>query len=409
MEQAPFTVRTITPEEFGSWEGVLGASFGFDPRPDEQEVWKKRAEFDRHFAAFDGDDMVGTGGALTFSMAVPGGALLPFGGVTAIATRPTHRRRGVLTAIMRRLQDQGLERGEALSALWAAESVIYRRFGYGVAIEGCELKIERAHAALADDHSPVGRLRQVDAETARSALPGLYERATAGIPGTVPRRDVDWELYVYDPEHWRDGATARRYVLYESDGEPRGYVAYRQKEESDTGHMRNEVRISDLQAVDGEAYRALWRYCFGIDLVGVIKAYTRRLREPLGLLLLAPRRLQETRADHIWLRILDVAGALSARRYGAEGEVVLEVVDDFTPKAGGRFLLRGGPDGAECARTRRSAEVTLASADLAAAYLGDARLEDLAWVGRVEGKPAAVSLAQRMLQWPVQPWCTLHF
>ena len=156
MERPPFPVRTITPEEFGSWEGVLGASFGFDPRPEEQEVWKKRAEFDRYFGAFDGEELVGTGGALTFSMAVPGGASLPFGGVTAIATRPTHRRRGVLTSIMHRLHEQAAERGELISALWAAESSIYRRFGYGVAIEGCELKIERARARLLDDRPTAG-------------------------------------------------------------------------------------------------------------------------------------------------------------------------------------------------------------------------------------------------------------
>jgi predicted acetyltransferase len=409
VEQSPFTVRAITPEEFGSWEGVLGASFGFDSRPEEQEVWKKRAEFDRYFGAFDGEDMVGTGGALTFSMAVPGGASLPVAGITAIATKPTHRRRGVLTTIMRRLQDQAVERGEFLSALWASESLIYRRFGYGVAVEGCDLKIERAHAALADDRPPAGRLRLVGGEEARAVFPGVYARATAGIPGTIPRGDRDWEMYFHDPEHRRDGATAQRYLVYERDGDPAGYALYRQKEDWEQRHPHSQVRIGDLQAVDGEAYRALWRYCFGIDLVFMVEAYARRLREPLALLLEAPRRLQQLRADHIWLRLLDVAGALAARRYEAEGEVVLEVIDDFTPEAGGRFLLRGGPDGAECARTGRAAEVTVASADLAAAYMGDAHLADLAWLGRVQGEPEVVSRAQRMLQWPVQPWCTVHF
>ena len=214
---------------------------------------------------------------------------------------------------------------------------------------------------------------------------------------------------LYDPEHWRDGATAFRCVVYEDRGRPSGYVLYRQKEEWDGNLARSEVRIGDLQAADGEAYRALWRYCFGIDLVHVIKARGRRLREPLALLLEDPRHLLGQRSDHIWLSLLDVAGALSARRYAVEGEVVLEVIDDFRPEAGGRFLLRGGPDGAECARTRRSPQVTLASADLAAAYLGDARLSDLAWLGRVQGKRAAVGLAQRMLQWPVPPWCTVGF
>jgi predicted acetyltransferase len=409
VEPTPFPVRPISPEQFGLFDELLGSTFGFDSRPEDQEVFKKRAEFDRYFGAFDGEELVGTGGALTFSMAVPGGASLPFGGVTAIATRPTHRRRGVLTSIMYRLHEQAAERGELISALWAAESSIYRRFGYGVAIEGCELKIERARARLLDDRPPAGKLRQVSSQEARTVFPDLYARATAGIPGTLSRGEVDWELYFYDPEHWRDGATAFRFVLYEGEGGPSGYLRYRQKEDWEGSLPRSEVRIGDLQAVDGEAYRALWRYCFGIDLVAEIRARTRRLREPLPLLLEDPRRLQERRSDKIWLRLIDVAGALAARRYAAEGEVVLEVADGFAPAAGGRFLLWGGPDGAECARTDRAAEVTLASADLAAAYLGDARLEDLAWLGRVQGRPEAVRRAQRMLQWPVQPWCTVGF
>jgi predicted acetyltransferase len=409
MEQPPFTLRNITPEEFGSWEGVLGATFGFDPRPDEQEVWKKRAEFDRYLGAFEGEEIVGTGGALTFSMTVPGGAALPFGGVTAIATKPTHRRRGVLTAVMRRLHDDAVARGEVISALWASESVIYGRFGYGVAVEGCDLTIERAHADFADDRPPAGRMRLVGADEAKALIPAVYARATAGIPGTIARRDADWTMYFYDPEHWRDGATTHRYAVYERDGEVAGYALYRQKEEWDQGHARSEVRIGDLQAVDGEAYRALWRYCFSIDLVTIIKANNLRLREPIALLLAAPRRLQQLRTDRIWLRLLDVASALAVRRYAADGEVVLEVRDGFAPEAGGRFLLRGGLDGAECVGTGRSPDVSLSAADLAAAYLGDSRLPELAWLGRVQGDAEAVGRAHRMFQWPVPPWCTVRF
>ena len=169
------------------------------------------------------------------------------------------------------------------------------------------------------------------------------------------------------------------------------------------------MRIGDLQAIDGEAYRALWGYCLGIDLVATIKAYGRPLRDPVTLLVAAPRRVQQVRSDHIWVRLVDVAAALAARRYAVDGELVLEVSDGFTPDAGGRFLLRGGPDGAECARTERPADLRLSSADLATAYLGDARLRDLAWLGRVQGDAAAVGRAQEMFHWPVAPWCTVHF
>jgi len=409
METQPITVRNITPEEHAAFGEVIGAAFAFDPRPEDVEMWKKRAEFDRYFAAFEAGQMVGTGGALTFSMTVPGGATLPLGGVTAIATRPTHRRRGVLTALMRRLLEDARERGEAISALWASESTIYGRFGFGVAVEGCQLTLDRDHAALADARPPEGRLRQVGDAEARELIPGAYVRMTAGIPGTMSRSATDWEEYFYDPEHWRDGATAHRYVVYERGGALAGYVLYRQKENWEQGHARNEVRIGDLQALDGEAYRALWAYCFSIDLVTTIKAYHRPLRDPVTLLLAAPRRVQQVRSDHIWTRLVDVAAALAARRYAVAGELVLEVYDGFIPDAGGRFLLRGGPDGAECTRTDREADIRLASADLASAYLGDSRLRDLAWLGRVQGSSEAVGRAHQLFAWPVAPWCTVQF
>lgn len=409
MQMLPITVRTITPDEYSAWGLVLGSAFGFDPRPEDAEMWKKRAEFDRYLAAFDGEEMVGTGGALTFGMTVPGGATLPVGGVTAIATRPTHRRRGVLTAIMRRLLQDSRDRGEPISALWASESTIYGRYGFGVAVESSELTLDRAHAALADSRPPEGQLRQVSDAEARELIPAAYPRLTSGIPGTLTRGPADWDLYFFDPEHWREGATSVRYVVYERRGEVAGYVLYRQKEIWEQGHARNEVLMGDLQVSDGEAYRALWGYCLSLDLVTMIKAHNRPARDPVALLLAAPRRLQQRRADAVWVCLVDVAAALAARRYAVEGEVVLEVSDGFSPEAGGRFLLRGGPNGAECARTDRPADLHLATADLASAYLGDARLGDLAWLGRVQGSPEAVARAQSMFQWPVAPWCSVHF
>ena len=146
-----------------------------------------------------------------------------------------------------------------------------------------------------------------------------------------------------------------------------------------------------------------------MDLTTTIKAYARPLRDPVTLLVADARRVQQVRSDHIWVRLLDVAAALAARRYAVPGEVVLEVEDAFTPEAGGRFRLQGGPDGAECERTDRPADLRLASADLATAYLGDSRLRDLAWVGRIQGDAVAVERAQAMFSWPVAPWCSVEF
>ncbi len=402
-------LRTITEEEYEAWQGVMAVAFSWDPRPEEKEIWRSRTEFDRSLGAFDGKEMVGTSGAQTLQMVVPGGDAVSFAGITAVSVSPTHRRRGVLRAMMRWLFEDSRGRGEPFAALWAAESSIYGRFGFGTAIEGGSLTLSRSHAQLRDQSASSGRVRMMTAEEAKVVIPEVYPQATARIPGTILRAEADWRSYFFDPEYWREGATSARYAVYEVGGRARGFVCFRAKENWDGDIPGHELQVDDLQAVDADAYLALYRFCFGIDLVKTIKVRNRRAHEPVLQLLVDPRRCQRLLLDRIWLRIVDVPAALSARRYAVAGEIVLQVRDPALPEVDGRYLLRGGPDGAECSATEREPDLAIDSADLAAAYLGDSRLPQLGWLGRVAGEPEAISRAHLMLQWPEQPWCTVGF
>ena len=87
--------------------------------------------------------------------------------------------------------------------------------------------------------------------------------------------------------------------------------------------------------------------------------------------------------DHLWVRVLDVAAALSARTYGADDALVLELHDEFRPENSGCWLVDGGPDGATCTRTDRAADLALSAADLGAIYLGGVPVSTLAAAGRV--------------------------
>ncbi len=402
-------VRLITDDEFEGWSALMLTVFGEDPRGDDLESFRERVEMDRARAAFSGTEMVGTFGEYSYRMVVPGGALVPTAGVTVVTVKPTHRRRGVLTEMMRDQLGQVRERGEPLAALWASESGIYGRFGYGVAIEGTEFTIGRGHTALDVAEPTTGRVRLVSTDEARSVLPVVYEQATSSIPGTLQRPETEWNRFFHDPEHWRDGASAARYAVFERDGAARGYSRYRQKPQWEDAHPDHELRVGETHAVDAEAYAALHRYLFSLDLVTTIRLGNRRVHEPLALMLADPRRLRGKLSDRIWLRIVDVPAALAARRYALDGEVVIETIDDFTGIAGGRHLLRGGPDGAECAATRREPDLTMSVADLASAYLGTVRFGELAWLGRIDGDAPAVRRAQSMFSWHVEPWCTVFF
>lgn len=95
--------RVLRPSDVDAWMGVVGTAFGGALQdPEERRKWRDLLEPERALAAWDGEEVVGTAGAHTFRMTVPGGALVPTAGVTMVSVLPTHRRRGVLTSMMRR-------------------------------------------------------------------------------------------------------------------------------------------------------------------------------------------------------------------------------------------------------------------------------------------------------------------
>ena len=120
--------RAIQPDEFPNLIRTMGQAFHFDPPDDDH--FRHILPFERTFAGFDGQQMVSNISAFPLQMAVPG-AVIPCGGTTIVSVAPTHRRQGVLRAMMRRHFDDVLEHEEPIAALWASDSAIYGRFGFG--------------------------------------------------------------------------------------------------------------------------------------------------------------------------------------------------------------------------------------------------------------------------------------
>jgi predicted acetyltransferase len=281
-----------------------------------------------------------------------------------------------------------------------------------MAVGGRDLTIVRAHGRLRPDlPASAGTVRLYEPEAAKPLIRSVYQAATvdAGLPGSIERREADWERYFYDPEHRREGATRRHFAVYEVGDEARGYVVYRLKSSWGAGGPDGTVQLLGLIAADGEAYAALWRYVFSIDLMVKVEAYNRPPHDPLYLLLDDPRRIEAAGYDALWVRVLDVAAALSRRRYQVEDTLVLEIVDRSRPASGGRFRLTGGPGGAECEPTDAAADLVVAAEHLGAAYLGSPRFAALGWLGLAEGTPEALARADLMFGWPRQPEVSVHF
>ena len=398
-------IRPIVPEEFDTFVTTTYIGFGAPVAPPEETAnTKALCEYDRTLAGFDGEEIVSTTGIFSFEMTVPGGSL-PTAGVTWVAVKPTHRRLGLLTNMMRQQLSDVRDRNEPIAALWASESLIYGRFGYGLAAQCHGLKIDRLRTKLAHEPPANGSLRLISREEAQKTWPKVYDQVLPGQPGMYSRSEAWWKHHTLpDKEDRRTNFGGRFYVLYEEDGEPLGYARYRTREEEDNNAPAGVLAVQELMAATDSAYVGLWHYLFGVDLIGTIQARIRPVDEPLYWMLADPRRLVRSPNDSLWVRVVDVPAALEARRYASDISLVIAVRDPFCDWTEGRYQLEGGPDGATCKRTDAGADITVNAADLGAAYMGGTRLSLLARAGRVEGDPDVLRRADAAFGWTPLPW-----
>jgi predicted acetyltransferase len=401
----PFHVRTTDDlDEFRRAVGAIGHYFGGWPADDEQaQRFSANLPLERMHAAFDGDRIVGGAGAFPFELTVPGGSVR-CGGVTVVGVLPTHRRRGILTAMMRAQLEDVRERGEPIAALWASEEVIYRRYGYGLASLSCEIGVPIGYTALREppDARAVARLVPLDA--AKGVIAPIYDRVQARTPGMFVRTDTWWETRnLPDPPDRRQGGGEKNVLLLELDGEPAGYALYRVHTKFEQGAAAGHVDVIEALADGPVATRELWRVLLDMDWKATLKAYLLPVDHPLVHQLRYPRRMRMRVGDGLWVRLVDVGAALAARAYGDSGPVVLEVEDAFLPENAGRWRLAGG----RAERTDEGADLALDVGELGAVYLGGFGFGELVRAGTVrEVKEGAAARADAMfLTGTPKPWC----
>lgn len=416
--------RVLTADEWDVWFDHLELAFGGVPEsPEERALYKSLTEVERSLGVWDGGPdsktdatCVGSAGAFSFRLSVPGGALVPAAGVTMVGVSPTHRRQGVLTSLMRRQLDDIRAGGEPLAVLTASDPAIYGRFGYGTATYSVSVDIDTTRVRLA---VPPGtddvRLRLVDPLKALPDCERVYGALVAGRPG-MPARQPGWELRgLVDPPGRRDGASALKCVVAEgADGEVVGYARYHVKPDWEQTGSDGKVQVRDLDALDPAAYAALWRYLFDIDLAWRVRAYGRPVDDPVLHLVSDVRRTQVRPRDALHVRLVDLPAALAARTYGTAVDVVLEVEDAFCPWNAGRWRLAAGTNGTDgaavCTRTEDPADLELSVRELGAAYLGGVTLTSLAAAGRVrELRAGALAEASRAFAGDVAPWLSHGF
>ena len=409
-------VRSITSDEVPAFHKALARGFGNDAREEDEARFRGVHEIPRTVAAFDGGEIVGTGSAFSFEMTIPGGGQLPLAGTTIITVQPTHRRRGVLTAMMRHHLDEVQSRGEPLAGLWASESSIYGRFGYGMAAEGFDTRID-SRSIVFRDPSPAGKIRLVDPQQALSQLRDVYERVRSTRPGMMTRSERWWTWRVLgDPEHWRKGKSAKRFAICEGPDGIDGYVIYRQQEKWDD-FPDGTVHVVEVMAATAEAHQTIWTFLTRIDLFPNVAYWNLPVDDHLPWLINDGRRVVRTITDSLWVRLMDIPRALAARAYTCSGSLVLKVDDPFLPDNSGCYELTvaagsgsesGGvaeSGGGRCVRTDVPPDITLGVDTLGAMFLGTHRCSVLARAGHVAGKADAIARADALFAWPTASWC----
>ena len=399
-------IRVGAADDWDEISQLLGIVFHSSDEQEMRGVEGSVFEPDRSLVAIDGDLIVGHAAAYSREVTVPG-AILPAAHVTLVGVAPTHRRRGLLNRMMRRQLGEVAAAGrEPIAVLWASETKIYPRYGYGMAAQrlSAEIMTREIQLPAAPSAGPVGRLRMVEPAEAIADFAKVYEQLRPERTGWSSRDDRWWRFVLTDLPAVRDGGTALRGVVHETPHGPTGYALWRTKGRWDAHGPDATVHVREVVATDPAAYSALWRFLLTIDLARTAEVGFLAIDEPLQHVVDEPRRLGSRVMDGLWVRIVDLPGALGARRYVTEIDVVLDVTDPLLPQNTGRWRLTGGPESARCTRTDAPADLACTVLELGAAYLGGPTLAALAAAGRVhEGTPGALRRASTAFGWHRMP------
>lgn len=376
MSQLPLHVSQIRRATAADWPSIVdldGQSFGTHLSDERIALTRKMIPDDNVLLAFSGDHLVGVTMHYDLQLTVPGGALIDLPGVSWVSVAATHRRRGVLRALLAEQHAEFLRSGAPLAVLTASEGGIYGRFGYGPATTEYTTRIDRRFAEFRESAPNPEGVRYAAVAEARAKVPAIYDRWRRLHPGALRRPEAYWENIFADRADERDGASPLFFLLHTD-----GYVSYR-------FHWKDEggsAEVTDFFAATDEAHAALWRVVCALDLAGTVTSKT-TIDDPIAFLLKDSRLPKVVGAqDLLWVRILDVPVALAARGYATDLDVVIEVSDDFLGR-GGVFHLRAEGGTATCEPTEETPQVRLDIADLGSLYLGGHRARTLAAAGQL--------------------------
>ena len=419
-------------ETYAPWMEAINRGF-HEPRPTAEFIRERgtKAPHRRMTGVWDATiadarSPIATASCWPTELTVPGARSITSWAISTLTVAPTHRRRGVASAMLEAELRTAQALGIPMAILTASEATIYRRWGFAPAAMIADWTIDPRRVKWTGPQAS-GRVQYVDAEQILLDGHAIVEAARLATPGLIHFDGQLWErlLGVGDDELGR----RLRFLRYDdAAGAPQGFAVYSVLK--DTTHSgRSIIEVRYLSATTDEAYAGLWRFLFELDLVGEVRAPMRPAEEPFAWQISDYRAaVKSNEHDHLWARILDVPAALEARRYSAPGRMVFEVADPLG-FAAGQWLLDVGQDGvgtvtkladgaapataspaaAPPAATAASV-ISLGVNELGSLYLGGVSAALLARAGTIAERTAgAAAVVDAAFRSDVTPWLSIWF
>jgi predicted acetyltransferase len=358
--------------------------------------------------AWDVRRPVATYGTFVKSMNVGAGRSLDVHLIADVTVRATHRRRGLLRAIISADLRRAAANGVAMAALRASDAMIYERFGFGPAIFTRHVDLDTERFALR--RRPAGRVEVTEPATLLEVSPRVFDRFHAQTIGSITRQAFYPSKIagIWAEDRPLPDPLVRAALHYDPADRIDGYVTYRFVD-----RPSGAIEVIDLVFESQDAYFGLWEYLASIDLVALVGYRQTPATDPLSWAIKDRRGLRVVgEEDAVWLRVLDPVAALRARGYDADGAVRIAIRDPLEISDGiYHLVVREGTATVTVGVTGDApADVSMDVSTFSSLYLGGVRARVLATAGRITAdSPTALDEFDALMSHKEMPHCITQF
>lgn len=278
-----------------------------------------------------------------------------------------------------------------------------------------QYEIDTVDIAFTDGDNGSCSVERMDHTEAEAVCATIYQEFIADRSVYIA-----WEARLQKGGGWGGGwgASAHIAVATDTSDTPVGYCIYSTRSGHEHKTRTQTLHIAELIWTTMDAYRSLWSFIASHDLVGAVTYHAAPADDPAPELFTEPRLLDTKDNEGMWLRIVDLAAALSSRRYHTaplELSLAIEIVDDGTGLAewnNGLWVLNVGSEGVAtvvAAAGGVAAEISLTIKAMASLFTGFRTAAELSAWNELHGEASAVTKAGLIFAPLHAPHCFDHY